>query len=368
MEKATASRHVDAGAISSRQVHSMDSPPILDACLIVKDEALNLPRCLASLEALRPLLGEVHVYDTGSTDDTIAIARAAGCHVAEGYWDDDFARARNASLAMSSAAWALTIDADEEYVGDPAALAGHLVGTGCDVFSLVQQHLDEEGRIAGRTPYAKLVWRDEVRFARAIHEIPTRLDGRTCRIGTIGESVASLRHYGYATERLRAAKAERNAGTALGALSAARARRDPTDVIRSARHAARSLAALGRTDDALVLYAEALAGFAVGTLSWRLTAVDITTTLIESGVEPGRTVAEVLAVVVLAVAAGLGVLYARRLGGRWAVAVAMAWGLAWIGWGRLADEPSSTVVGGVALVAAVVVLAAPARVRRDATT
>jgi len=260
----------------------MDSPPILDACLIVKDEALNLPRCLASLEALRPLLGEVHVYDTGSTDDTIAIARAAGCHVAEGYWDDDFARARNASLAMSSAAWALTIDADEEYVGDPAALAGHLVGTGCDVFSLVQQHLDEEGRIAGRTPYAKLVWRDEVRFARAIHEIPTRLDGRTCRIGTIGESVASLRHYGYATERLRAAKAERNAGTALGALSAARARRDPTDVIRSARHAARSLAALGRTDDALVLYAEALAGFAVGTLSWRLTAVDITTTLIAS--------------------------------------------------------------------------------------
>ncbi|MBM6401794.1 TspO/MBR family protein [Phycicoccus sonneratiae] len=93
------------------------------------------------------------------------------------------------------------------------------------------------------------------------------------------------------------------------------------------------------------------------------TVANVTTTLIESGVDPGGVVAEALAVVVLAVAAGLGVLYARRFGGRWAVAVAMAWGLAWIGWGRLADEPASTLVGGAALVAAVVVLAAPARVR-----
>ncbi len=93
------------------------------------------------------------------------------------------------------------------------------------------------------------------------------------------------------------------------------------------------------------------------------TVANITTTLIESGVDPEGLVAEVLAVVVLAVAAGLGVLFAVRLGGRWAVAVAMAWGLGWIAVGRLADEPASTLVGVAALVAAVVVLAAPTRVR-----
>ncbi len=96
------------------------------------------------------------------------------------------------------------------------------------------------------------------------------------------------------------------------------------------------------------------------------TVANITTTLIESGIDPGGIVAEVLAVLVLAVAAGLGVLFAVRLGGRWAVALAMAWGLGWIGFGRLADEPASVLVGLAALVAAAVVLWAPTRVRSRA--
>ncbi|PKW27693.1 tryptophan-rich sensory protein [Phycicoccus duodecadis] len=98
-------------------------------------------------------------------------------------------------------------------------------------------------------------------------------------------------------------------------------------------------------------------------LGWVTVAsvANVTTTLIESGVDPQGLVAEVLAVVVLAVAAGLGVLYARRLGARWAVAAAMAWGLAWIAVGRLTDAPSSVLVGIAALVAAGVVLAAVPR-------
>lgn len=98
------------------------------------------------------------------------------------------------------------------------------------------------------------------------------------------------------------------------------------------------------------------------------TVANVTTTLIESGIDPSGIVAEVLGVVVLAVAAGLGVLFARRLGARWAVAVAMAWGLGWIAWGRLADEPRSALVGLAAVVAALVVLSAVARIRRPALT
>ena len=91
------------------------------------------------------------------------------------------------------------------------------------------------------------------------------------------------------------------------------------------------------------------------------TCANITAALVDSGVDLGATANQVAAVAVLAVAAGLGVLFARRLGGRWAVAAAMAWGLAWIAVGRLGDEPRSVATGIAGIVAALVVLAAAQR-------
>ena len=99
------------------------------------------------------------------------------------------------------------------------------------------------------------------------------------------------------------------------------------------------------------------------------TCANVTAALVSSKVDPGRSIGEVLAMVVLAVAAAVGVVLAVRLGGRWTVAAAMAWGLAWIGAGRLgATELHSTPTAVAALVAAVVVLAAAARAHRSAVT
>ena len=95
-------------------------------------------------------------------------------------------------------------------------------------------------------------------------------------------------------------------------------------------------------------------------LGWIAVAAcaNVTAALVASGVDPGGYAAQLAAVVVIAVAAGVGVLLARRLGGRWAVAGALAWGLLWIAWGRLVDQPRSVLVALAAVVAAVVVLAA----------
>lgn len=95
------------------------------------------------------------------------------------------------------------------------------------------------------------------------------------------------------------------------------------------------------------------------------TCANITTALVSSGANPPAAVAQILAVIVLIVAAALGVVLARTLGARIAVALAMGWGLAWIGIGRLVD-PQSAVVSVAAFAAAVVVLAVvvPARLRR----
>lgn len=96
------------------------------------------------------------------------------------------------------------------------------------------------------------------------------------------------------------------------------------------------------------------------------TCANITAAFVSAGVRPSDTVSDLLAVAVLAVAAGLGLVLAERLGGRYAVAVAMAWGLVWIAIGRVSSTPTSNVTAVAATVAAVaVILAAVLRRRAD---
>jgi hypothetical protein len=92
------------------------------------------------------------------------------------------------------------------------------------------------------------------------------------------------------------------------------------------------------------------------------TCANITAALVASGVDPGPPLSVLAAVAVLAVVAGVGVLLARRLGGRYAVALAIAWGLAWVAAGRT-DEPRSGLTAWAAVAAAVVVVAAAVRER-----
>ena len=82
----------------------------LSLCMIVKDEAEKLPRCLASI---RGLADEICVTDTGSGDRTPTIAQDAGAKVNFQMWADDFAKARNASLDQATGDWILVLDADE---------------------------------------------------------------------------------------------------------------------------------------------------------------------------------------------------------------------------------------------------------------
>jgi glycosyltransferase involved in cell wall biosynthesis len=84
--------------------------PLLSAAMIVRNEAEFLGDCLRSL---RSVVDEVIVVDTGSTDETPAIAAAHGAIVHHYRWCDDFAAARNTALAAASGEWILYIDADE---------------------------------------------------------------------------------------------------------------------------------------------------------------------------------------------------------------------------------------------------------------
>lgn len=97
----------------------------LSACLIVRNESANLPRCLASIRAH---VDEIVVLDTGSTDDTPMVARKHGADVVasephrtvdigDGFQClADFGDARNRSIDLSSGSHALIVDADHVYM------------------------------------------------------------------------------------------------------------------------------------------------------------------------------------------------------------------------------------------------------------
>lgn len=82
----------------------------LSLAMIVKNEAANLPRCLGSV---KDLVDEMVIVDTGSTDDTVAIAESFGARIGQFSWTDDFAAARNESLRLCTGDWVLILDGDE---------------------------------------------------------------------------------------------------------------------------------------------------------------------------------------------------------------------------------------------------------------
>jgi (heptosyl)LPS beta-1,4-glucosyltransferase len=82
----------------------------LAACIITKNEENNLPRCLASLHGV---VDEVVIVDSGSLDQTRAIAEAAGARWLVNPWQGYVAQ-KNYALSQAFADWVLLIDADEE--------------------------------------------------------------------------------------------------------------------------------------------------------------------------------------------------------------------------------------------------------------
>jgi tetratricopeptide (TPR) repeat protein len=96
---------------------------MISLCMIVRDEAATLARTLGSVKGI---VDEIVVVDTGSTDDTVAIAHAHGAQVHSFTWTGDFAAARNESLRHASGDWVLVLDADEVLLPETAQVIQQL--------------------------------------------------------------------------------------------------------------------------------------------------------------------------------------------------------------------------------------------------
>jgi tetratricopeptide (TPR) repeat protein len=134
----------------------------ISLCMIVKDEAENLPSCLESVQAI---VHEVIVVDTGSTDATRDIAAQYGAQVYDVPWDNDFAAARNAALNFATGDWVLVLDADEVLVPHAAAT---LVGL-------------DRGEPWGEVPAAEVVMVNLIRLEVGAPQAPYNLVSRFFR-------------------------------------------------------------------------------------------------------------------------------------------------------------------------------------------
>ncbi len=96
---------------------SPDARPTISAVIITRDEARNLPDCLAGLA----WCDEIVVLDSGSTDDTLRIARDAGARVEVSADWPGFGPQKNRALQHARCDWVLSIDADERVDAELAA-------------------------------------------------------------------------------------------------------------------------------------------------------------------------------------------------------------------------------------------------------
>ncbi|MDD4004474.1 MAG: glycosyltransferase family 2 protein [Elusimicrobiaceae bacterium] len=148
-------------------------PPITLA-MIARNEAHDLPGCV---ESARGLAEEIVLVDSGSSDETIAIARSLGATVSEHEFDG-YAAQKNRALGRASNSWILHLDPDERLSPALRAEIENLFSAGgpeCDAYSIPYENHFLGRRLKygglGSEKHIRLFRRDKASFSGGlVHE------------------------------------------------------------------------------------------------------------------------------------------------------------------------------------------------------
>ncbi len=177
----------------------------LSLVMIVRNEARCLARCLQSA---RPIVDEMIVVDTGSTDGTIQIAEQQGAKVFHFQWINDFAAARNFALDQATGDWMLALDADETITPELAAEIQCFVHGQPKIGRLkIVSDFRRNGQALRSQSFVSRLFPRGARFEGKIHE---QVVSPLPRVNLRGE----LEHDGY----LETHKTDRNVKLLLGEL------------------------------------------------------------------------------------------------------------------------------------------------------
>jgi GT2 family glycosyltransferase/tetratricopeptide (TPR) repeat protein len=178
--------------------------------MIVKNEEANLPACL---ESAADLVDEIVIVDTGSTDRTKEVAARFGARVFDFPWCDDFAAARNESLAHASGEWIFWLDADDRLDEDNRRklrdLFGRLNGENAAYAMKCLCLPDQQTGTVTAVDHIRLFRNHPgIRFEHRVHE---QILSAVRRVGSeIRFSDVAVHHTGYCDQSLRRKKLERD--------------------------------------------------------------------------------------------------------------------------------------------------------------
>ena len=184
--------------------------------MIVKNEQASLPQTLTSV---KDIVDEMVVLDTGSTDQTVEIAREFGAKVYQFEWCDDFSAARNEALKYVQGKWVLVLDADEVLTAEIVPEIKQAIKSDRHLVINLIRH--EVG--AAQSPYSLVsrLFRNhpEIRFSRPYHAMVDdsveQLLQREPQWQVISLPTVAMLHYGYQPEAIAALDKYNRARTAM---------------------------------------------------------------------------------------------------------------------------------------------------------
>ena len=182
----------------------------ITACYIVKNEAENLAK---SIKSLKTKVNEIVVVDTGSTDNTIAVARKLGARVYSFPWQDDFSKARNFALSKAKGDWLILLDADEYFTAKTAGNIRQVIRQAQQADGLLIQMVNydvDKAEIQDYFYQLRIVRNQQgLHYEGKIHEELKLSEGKSMKFLRIPPEMLEIYHTGYASSVSRQ-KLERN--------------------------------------------------------------------------------------------------------------------------------------------------------------
>ena len=213
--------------------------------MIVKNEEKSISEALDSVDVI---MDEIVICDTGSSDQTVALAELYGATVLHDPWQNNFSRARNRAIEASTCDWIFWMDADdrlEEGSMEPLQSLWQDATPQGALFCIANER-DNAPSI--EFIQVRLFPRDpDIHFEQKIHEQIMYSIARK-KLPFTRHPEVRIRHTGYQSAEIHRKKAERNKPLLIAEIK--NNPEDPTLQLSLAD----CLMALDETDKAMELY------------------------------------------------------------------------------------------------------------------